>query len=389
MREYASVSPLVWIGKTGKALRGHMEAQILQHYLISSPHSNSIGIYYLPFSYILNDTGLSEKGALKGLQRLSEVSFMGYDRDSEVVFVYEMAKWQIGESLHPNDKQVKGIQSLYDNLPENPFLSKFFDLYADRFHLKNRRGSEGASMDLRSTETETETETEKTPPTPPPGGNVCEGKNSEPEKRSPRDYSPEFQEFWEAYPPREGPNDKRRAFSAWNARLREDHTAEAMIAGARKYFADCASSEKIGTPYVMQASTFLGPADPPHFSVKEAPATPENIDPEKRIELWLEKVFTEHGPIVEREGENLTPDQRQAYRFKPWIVCGCPSCRKPDAWKRWYDPALPWNPKHGPIMSDCDWPYEIPMQVKYRDSPWHICRCRLCLFRDTSAMMVG
>ena len=160
MREYASVSPLVWIGKTGKALRGHMEAQILQHYLISSPHSNSIGIYYLPFSYILNDTGLSEKGALKGLQRLSEVSFMGYDRDSEVVFVYEMAKWQIGESLHPNDKQVKGIQSLYDNLPENPFLSKFFDLYADRFHLKNRRGSEGASMDLRSTETETETETE-------------------------------------------------------------------------------------------------------------------------------------------------------------------------------------------------------------------------------------
>ncbi len=208
MREYASVSPLVWIGKTGKSLRGHMEAQILLHYLISSPHSNSIGIYYLPFSYILNDTGLSEKGALKGLQRLSEASFMGYDRDSEVVFVREMAKWQIGESLHPSDKQVKGIQSLYDNLPENPFLPEFFDLYGERFHLKNRRGFEGASKDHRSTDTETETETEKEPPIVPHPKIPPTSRKKDPGQH----YAPEFEIFWKVYPRKVG---KEAAYKAW------------------------------------------------------------------------------------------------------------------------------------------------------------------------------
>ena len=381
-------------------------------YLLTGPHSNQIGFFRAGEMTLAEELGWDLKAFRKAFRECFEEGLIKTSHDyskDRLIFIPNFLKinfpqnpnvvkswghvWQmipecqlklevwhhIKNIMESKDKETKAWSKAFIETCRKPSLKPFGKPFGNPL---------GNLSPNQEQEQEQEQEV-KTPPTPPPGGNVCEGKNSEPEKRSPRDYSPEFQEFWEAYPPREGPNDKRRAFSAWKARLREDHTAEAMIAGARKYFADCASSEKIGTPYVMQASTFLGPADPPHFSVKEAPATPENIDPEKRIELWLEKVFTEHGPIVEREGESLTPDQRQAYRFKPWIVCGCPSCRKPDAWKRWYDPALPWNPKHGPIMSDCDWPYEIPMQVKYRDSPWHICRCRLCLFRDTSAMMVG
>lgn len=167
MRDYSQISPLIWTGRTGKLLRGDPESQVLILYLLTSPHSNSIGLYYLPFAYILIDTGLSEKGALKALRRLSEVSFMGYDRDSEVVFVYEMAKWQNGGPLKCDDNKVKGIQKLYDSIHQNPFLSEFFERYSEFFHLKNRRGSEGAPKILLSTETdretdrETESETEK------------------------------------------------------------------------------------------------------------------------------------------------------------------------------------------------------------------------------------
>jgi len=208
MRSYARVSPLLWIGRTGKSLRGDPESQVVMTYLLTSPHSNSIGLYYLPISYICSDTGISDEGASKALRRLSEGGFMGYDRSSEVVFVYEMAKWQIGDSLNPADKQVKGIQAIYDELPENIFLTEFFDKYADCFHLKNRRGFEGASKVHRSTETETDTE--KRSPLPP----IAKSTDLESKKRKApgQQYAPEFERFWSEYPRRIG---KGAAYRAW------------------------------------------------------------------------------------------------------------------------------------------------------------------------------
>ena len=206
MRSYARVSPLLWIGRTGKSLRGDPESQVVMTYLLTSPHSNSIGLYYLPISYICSDTGISNEGASKAIRRLSEGGFMGYDRSSEVVFVYEMAKWQIGDSLNPADKQVKGIQAIYDALPENIFLTEFFDKYADCFHLKNRRGFQGPSKGLRSTETETEKRT----PLPP----ITKSTDIESKKRKApgQQYAPEFERFWAAFPKKVS---KGAAYKAW------------------------------------------------------------------------------------------------------------------------------------------------------------------------------
>ena len=207
MREYAKISPRLWIGNTGKLLRGNLEAQVLASYLLSSPHSNYIGLYYLPIAYICADLGISEEGAMKGLQRLSEVSFMGYDRFSEVVFVYEMATIQIGDSLSPTDNQVKGIQSTYDNLPKNVFLPEFFDRYAECYHLKNRRGYEGASEILGSREIETEMEMETEKEIKPP---------ISPKNRSKKDsgieFSADFEVFWKHYPRKVK---KGSAYKAW------------------------------------------------------------------------------------------------------------------------------------------------------------------------------
>jgi len=77
-----------------------------------------------------------------------------------MVIVYEMARYQIAEHLDPKDNWCVGIQREYDALPDNPFLSRFYDKHADRFHLKNRRdlGSplEGYPRPLRSQEQEQE-----------------------------------------------------------------------------------------------------------------------------------------------------------------------------------------------------------------------------------------
>lgn len=149
MREYAKVGPQFWTSETGKALRRRgSDAVIVALYLITSPHSNMLGLYYQPIPYMGHETGLGEEGARKGLQACIEVGLASYDPDSEMVWVHEMAAWQVADELKPGDKRCKGIQKDYDALPRNPFLGPWFDRYAVAFHLANRR-TDGGPPDPR------------------------------------------------------------------------------------------------------------------------------------------------------------------------------------------------------------------------------------------------
>jgi len=58
MRDYGTISPQFWLGKTGKALRGKPEAQLVALYLMTSPHATAIGIYHCPVLYMAHETGL-------------------------------------------------------------------------------------------------------------------------------------------------------------------------------------------------------------------------------------------------------------------------------------------------------------------------------------------
>lgn len=159
MRDYAKISPKFWIGPTGKSIRKlGSEVQVLAFYLMTSPHANMLGIYHLPIAYIVADTGIGFKGATEGLARLYKAGFCGYDEASEVVFVYEMARYQIGEHLKPNDNQVEGVRREYRNLPENRFLPEFFKKYSAAFHIDEQRGHEAPMKPLASQEQEQEQE---------------------------------------------------------------------------------------------------------------------------------------------------------------------------------------------------------------------------------------
>lgn len=54
MRDYAKISPKFWIGETGREMRElGLPARALAFYLMTSPHSNMLGIYYLPIVYMM------------------------------------------------------------------------------------------------------------------------------------------------------------------------------------------------------------------------------------------------------------------------------------------------------------------------------------------------
>lgn len=166
MRDYSKVGPKFWIGSTGKRLRSAgMEAQIVSMYLLTSPHANMLGLYYCPVMFIAHETGIGLEGASKGLQRAIEAGFCEYDEASEVVWVMEMASYQVADSLKANDLRVKGVQNEYASIPQNPYLERFYEKYCAAFHMescrKNTSPLEAPSKPLRSQEQEQEQEQEQ------------------------------------------------------------------------------------------------------------------------------------------------------------------------------------------------------------------------------------
>lgn len=203
MREYAKAEPKMWHGETMKALRKTREGLIVGLYLMTSPSSNMLGLFAQPVLYMAYETGLGEEGARKGLRSCIEAGFCSYDEPSEMVWVHEMARYQIASELKATDKQCVGIQKAYDALPKNPYLGAFFDRYVGAFHLTKRRGNEGASYapskPLRSQEQEQEQEQEQAqeqevkgadaplppappaPPAAPPAGLFGDSSSEEPD----------------------------------------------------------------------------------------------------------------------------------------------------------------------------------------------------------------
>ena len=159
---------MFWTGETGRALKKlGPEAIVVSVYLVTSPHSNMLGVFYCPIAYIVQDTGLSFEGASKGLRWSIDAGFCSYDGASEVVWVHEMARYQIEASLKPGDKRVPAIAKEYAQLPKCSFLSDFFDKYQAAFRLENKRGIEAPSKPHRSQEQEQEQEQEHYTPPPP------------------------------------------------------------------------------------------------------------------------------------------------------------------------------------------------------------------------------
>lgn len=175
MRDYGKISPQFWTGTTGKAIKASgPEAVVVALYLMTSPHANMIGLYYLPKLYIAHETGLPFEGACKGLARCCEALFCTYDDASEHVFVHAMARFQIASSLKPEDNRVKGVENEVAKAPQGALLKAFMDIYAVQFSLKKTSPSKAPPKPRAGTgagtgeETGTEAGSGITAPTPLP-----------------------------------------------------------------------------------------------------------------------------------------------------------------------------------------------------------------------------
>ncbi len=84
MRDFAKVSPQIWINERGKELkRLGIQAQFIAFYLSTNPHASMIGIYYLPIAFIAHETGVKSEDVVNTLRMLSEINVCSYDESTE------------------------------------------------------------------------------------------------------------------------------------------------------------------------------------------------------------------------------------------------------------------------------------------------------------------
>jgi hypothetical protein len=87
------------------------------------------------------------------------------------------------------------------------------------------------------------------------------GSKGEASKRKPKaallpQYTPEFDEFWKAYPRREA---KKTAFASYEAALSAGIAATTILDGAKRYAATC-SARRVEASKIAHPSTWLNQA---------------------------------------------------------------------------------------------------------------------------------
>lgn len=125
--DYSTIHPEIWTGETGAKLHGDPAAQVVYAYLMTCRHRNQLGLYYLPISYIAEDTGISHDVVTEKLSKLSgpDIGFCKYDHARRVIWVIKMAPRQISRS----PKAILGGAAALAKLPDHPFKRELVALY--------------------------------------------------------------------------------------------------------------------------------------------------------------------------------------------------------------------------------------------------------------------
>ena len=142
---------------------------------------------------------------------------------------------------------------------------------------------------------------EKDPSADPP----TKSRTNSPAKSRPdaRPPPPEWEHLKSLYPERAGAQPWTRALRATNARIKEGATWEELIDGVSRYAVYCRETGKVGTEFVMQAATFLGPEC--HF---RQPWQPPPTESEQRLRDNIAAAERAMEVLAERDGLEVSHD---------------------------------------------------------------------------------
>ena len=141
-RKFHKVTPRKWTGSTARALRGDFLTQSVWSYLLECPKADFNGLYEIDARTIARDIGSTEAQASAALEKLSGrgqgalpagVAPLWYEPATELVFIFERVRIQMGDRKAKNHRWVIGARNRFLNI-----LEQFGWTYAVHgFFLKN------------------------------------------------------------------------------------------------------------------------------------------------------------------------------------------------------------------------------------------------------------
>lgn len=159
MSRYATIYTKIWQDETFKTLDS--DAQMLFIYLLTSPHSNLIGFYYLPMAYVAEDLGNPCETLSEPFRNLCERGLIEYDSAAKVVLVRNYLKYNPIQ----NPNQAKGAVSMLKNMPRTHLLAAFLECvekhcpnHFETLRKPFRKGFETVSKPESESDTDTESE---------------------------------------------------------------------------------------------------------------------------------------------------------------------------------------------------------------------------------------
>jgi len=118
---YSKVFVKIWHSKDFRTLSE--EGKMLFLYLLTSPHRNMGGFYYLPLPYLCFDIGLDENKVARAFEELEDRGMAVYDKDTQVVLI---KKWFCYNPIE-NENQAKGLNKQLAEVPKSRLFEPFID----------------------------------------------------------------------------------------------------------------------------------------------------------------------------------------------------------------------------------------------------------------------
>ena len=112
MRDYGTIHNGFW---SNESLRpAGDDARMLAAYLLTSPHTNTLGAFRLPDAYACEDLGWVSERFQNSLETLSDIGFVKYDPAAKFIWIVNFLKWN--RPANPNiwkaiEKAAKGVPS--------------------------------------------------------------------------------------------------------------------------------------------------------------------------------------------------------------------------------------------------------------------------------------
>ncbi len=172
MRDFGIVHTRFWLWAKRNKLND--TEKIIAVYLLSSPHSNSLGCFYQPISYAAEDLGYSIDRVSKGYISLCKKDFINHCSCTNYVHIIKYLIWNPVQ----NNNHAKGLEKYIFSIPKDctiisnilKSLYKFGNKYVkfnllDRVYIGYLKGIGTVSTPYRyidiDTDIDTEIETEK------------------------------------------------------------------------------------------------------------------------------------------------------------------------------------------------------------------------------------